>query len=136
MAILALIPPGILFLKIIFIYLFFIFGYTGSLLRHVGSSLLPGLSLVEASWGYSPVVCRLLTAMASLVAEDRLSGSTRAQQLWLPDSRAQSGVVMHSLSCSGACRVFPDQGLNLCLLHWQVDAFPLSHQGSPKVRTF
>ena len=27
--------------------------------------------------------------------------------------------------------VFPTQGLNLRLLHWQVDSLPLSHQGSP-----
>ena len=27
--------------------------------------------------------------------------------------------------------IFPTQGLNLCLLHWQVDSLPLSHQGSP-----
>ena len=25
----------------------------------------------------------------------------------------------------------PNQGSDLCLLHWQVDSFPLSHQGSP-----
>ena len=29
-----------------------------------------------------------------------------------------------------ACVIFPDQGLNLCLLHQQVDSLPLSHQGS------
>ena len=34
------------------------------------------------------------------------------------------------LSCSTACGIFPDQGLNLCLLHWQADSLPLSHQGS------
>ena len=28
-----------------------------------------------------------------------------------------------------ACEVFPDQKLNLCLLQWQVDSIPLSHQG-------
>ena len=28
-------------------------------------------------------------------------------------------------------RIFPDQGSNLCLLHWQVDSLPLSPQGSP-----
>ena len=28
-------------------------------------------------------------------------------------------------------QVFPDQGLNPCLLHWQADSLPLSHQGSP-----
>ena len=38
---------------------------------------------------------------------------------------------MHGLSCSVACGVFPDQGWNPCLLHWQVDSLPLSHQGSP-----
>ena len=26
------------------------------------------------------------------------------------------------LSCSAACGIFLDQGLNLCLLHWQVDS--------------
>ena len=25
--------------------------------------------------------------------------------------------------------IFPDQGLNPCLLHWQVDSLSLSHQG-------
>ena len=27
--------------------------------------------------------------------------------------------------------IFPTQGLILCLLHWQIDSLPLSHQGSP-----
>ena len=36
-------------------------------------------------------------------------------------------VVTHGLSCSTAC----GQGLNPCLLHWQEDSLPLSHQGSP-----
>ena len=34
-------------------------------------------------------------------------------------------------SCSEASEIFPDQGLNLCLLHWQVGSLPLSHQESP-----
>ena len=34
-------------------------------------------------------------------------------------------------SCSVTCGIFPDQGLNPCLLDWQVDSLPLSHQGSP-----
>ena len=29
------------------------------------------------------------------------------------------------------CEIFLDQGLNLCLLYWQADSLPLSHQGSP-----
>ena len=39
--------------------------------------------------------------------------------------------MVHGLSCSTACRIFLDQGLNLCLLHWQGGSLPLSHQGSP-----
>ena len=39
-------------------------------------------------------------------------------------------VVANGLSCSGACGTFLDQGLNPCLLHWQANSIPLSHQGS------
>ena len=28
------------------------------------------------------------------------------------------------------CGIFPDQGLNPCLLHWQTDSLPLTHHGS------
>ena len=39
-------------------------------------------------------------------------------------------AVVHGLGCSvGSCGIFPDGGLNLCLLHWQADSLPLSHQG-------
>ena len=41
-------------------------------------------------------------------------------------------VVTHGFSCSVACGIFLDQGSNLCLLHWQEDSLPLSHQGSPQ----
>ena len=33
-----------------------------------------------------------------------------------------SVVVVHGLSCSAAGGIFPDQGSNLCPLHWQVDS--------------
>ena len=39
--------------------------------------------------------------------------------------------MAHGLSCSTACGIFLDQGLNLCLLHWQADSLPLRHQRSP-----
>ena len=35
------------------------------------------------------------------------------------------------LCCSATCGILPDQGSNSCSLHCQVDALPLSHQGSP-----
>ena len=42
-----------------------------------------------------------------------------------------SVVVAQGLSCSAACGIFQDQGFNPCLLHWQADSLPLSHEGSP-----
>ena len=38
-------------------------------------------------------------------------------------------VLVHGLSCSLACTIFLDQVWNLCLLPWQADSLPLSHQG-------
>ena len=40
-------------------------------------------------------------------------------------------VVTQGLSCSAACGIFSDQGLNVFPLHWQADSCPLRHQGSP-----
>ena len=78
-------------------------------------------SLLVESGGYflAAVAMLGLTTMACLVA---------ASGLW---SRG-SVVVVHGLSCSVAWGIL-DQGLNLCLLHWQVGSLPLSHQGSPGV---
>ena len=45
---------------------------------------------------------------------------------------AGSVVVAHGPSCSAACGIFPDQGLNPYPLHWQADSQPLHHQGSPR----
>ena len=71
-----------------------------------------------------------LAAVASLV-ENGLS-ATRASEAAAPSLQSTSSVVVvEGLSCITACEIFLDQGLNLCLLHWQVDSLPLSHQGSP-----
>ena len=43
--------------------------------------------------------------------------------------------MAHGPSCSVACRIFPGQGSNLCLQHWQVDSLALSLQGSPGEKT-
>ena len=58
--------------------------------------------------------------------------SCRARAL---DTRA-SIVVVHGLSCSVACEIFPGQGLNLCLLLWQVDSQSLARQRSPHLISF
>ena len=81
------------------------------LCHYVGFSLVTGYSLAA--------VCRLLLAVASLVAEHGLEGALATV------------VGAHGLSCSTACGSFLDQGSNPCLLHWKVDFLPLSHQGSP-----
>ena len=41
-----------------------------------------------------------------------------------------SVVVVHGLSCLGACGIFPDQGSNPSPLHWLIYSQPLDHQGS------
>ena len=77
------------------------------------------LSLVAASGGHSSSRCAGLSLSRPLL-------------LWSTGSRhAGSVVVAHGPSCSAACGIFPDQGLNPCPLHWQADSQPLHHQGSP-----
>ena len=70
------------------------------------------LSPVVENGEYSPVaVCGLLVVVTSLAVEHRLdSGSTGA----------------HSV----ACGIFPDQGSNPCLLHWQEASLPVGRQGN------
>ena len=102
--------------------------------------LLHGLSLVVESGASSPVaVLELLPGEASLVEKSRGSrahGLQESQQVCsvvvAPELQSPgSGFVTPGLSCSAACGIFPDQGLNPCILHRQADSFPLSHQRSP-----
>ena len=94
------------------------------------------------------VVCGLLTAVASLVAERgmwSISASVLQHAVqWLQHmvSRVHelqylghtgSVVVELGLSCSLACRIFLHQGSNPGSLHWQADSNPLCHQESPNV---
>ena len=59
-----------------------------------------------------------LVSMVSLIAEDGL---------W----SMQLSHCGTQVSCYMVCGICPDQGLNLCPLHWQADSYPLLHQGSP-----
>ena len=76
-----------------------------------------GFSLAAVSSRYSLVTGPRLIAVASPVAVPRL---------W----KIGSAVVTHRLRCSAACGSLLDQRSNPCLLHWQADSLPLSHQGS------
>ena len=61
-------------------------------------------------------------------SSSRPTGSAvTASRLW----RVGSAVVAPGLSCSAECGIFPHQGSNQYLLHWQADYWPLSHQRSP-----
>ena len=71
-------------------------------------------------WGHSSSRCAGLSLPRPLLL--RSTGSRRAGSV----------IVAHGPSCSAACGIFPDQGLNPCPLHWQADSQPLRHQGSPK----
>ena len=106
---------GILFfffflIFIYYLFIMFIFGCVGSSflcegflqLRRVGATLHRGARACH----YRGLSCR----------GSRRSGSV---------------VVAHGPSCSAACGIFPDQGSNLCPLHWQADSQSLRHQGSP-----
>ena len=79
-----------------------------------------GLSLVVASGGHSSSRCTGLSLSRPLLL--RSTGSRCAGSV----------VVAHGPNCSVACGIFPDQGSNLCPLHWQADSQPLCHQGSPQ----
>ena len=78
-----------------------------------------GLSPVAASGGHSSSRCVGLSLSWPLLL--RSTGSRHAGSV----------IVAHGPSCSVACGIFPDQGLNPCPLHWQADSQPLRHQGSP-----
>ena len=75
-----------------------------------------------------------LIIVASLVAEHRLQ-TRRLSNCGSRARRAGSVIVAHGPSCAAACGIFPDQGLNLCPLHWQADSQPLRHQGSPNANS-
>ena len=100
-----------------------------------------GFSLITVSGGHSLVaVYRFFIEVASLVVQHGLQAHG-LQQLQHMGSRvlahrlqSTGSVVPHWLSCPLAYGIFPDQGSNprfLCLLYWQADTLPLSHQGNP-----
>ena len=127
-------PKGMSFFNMYnFIYLF-IFGCSGSpflcgLFFSCGDQGLLSSRRAQASHGGGFSHC----GAQALGRPGFRSCSSWAQQLWLPGSKSTGSVdVDLGLSCSSACEVFPHQGLNPCLLHWQVDSLPLSHQRSLK----
>jgi len=98
-----------------------------------GFSSLHGLFSSGSEWGLLVlVVHRFLIAVAFLV-QHGLQGTRASVVAALGHYSTGSTAVAHRLSSSAAYGIFLDQGLNPCLLHWQEDSLPLSHQGSPLV---
>ena len=118
-----------------------VISFTPLLLVVLGLRCFEGFSLVAESRDCSlVVVCGLLTAVASLVAEHRLQSAqasvVAAHGLSSCGSRALEHRLSscgHRLICSTACGIFPDQVSNLCLLHWQAESSTLSQQYTFKV---
>ena len=92
------------------------------------------LSLVAMSRVFV-MVHGLLIVVASLVGKQGFRHESPVVAVHGPssfDSQAlgTDSIVVHGLSCSGACGIFMDQGSNLCLLHWQADSLPPNHKGN------
>ena len=84
-----------------------------------------GFSLVVQEGAAPLAVCGFLIALHLLL------WNTGPRVRGLQELQHVGSVVMHGVSFSTACGIFPDQGLNPCLLHWQVNSLPVSHQGNP-----
>ena len=80
-----------------------------------------GLSAVAVSGDYSlPVPRGLLIVVSCCTAQALGRGGSVAVAHRLQSTG--SAVVAQALSCSLVCRIFLNQGLNLCSPHWQVDS--------------
>ena len=85
------------------------------------------------------VGCRLLIVVASLCCGARTLGRSgfRSCGTWALSSYGSQALghrlnsVVQGFSCSVTCGIFGSGISNLCVLHWQVDSLPLSHQRSP-----
>ena len=94
-----------------------------------------GFSLVAESWGYSscrehashwgglPVAEH--TRALGCAGFSSCSTGISSCSSWAPEQRLSSCHAQAELPY--ACGILPDQGYNLCLLHWQVDSLPRSH---------
>ena len=102
-----------------------------SIFARAGSWLLLRLSSPCGEQGPLPRGCARASHCGGLPLQHRLWGM-KASVVAAPGVLGIGSVVVkHGLSCSTAWGIFPDQGLNPCLQHWQAHSLPLSHRGSP-----
>ena len=113
-------PPIALFLLTFYFFIFNFYYFLKFIYFWLCWVFIPshGLSLVAASGGYSWLRCTSFSLQWLLLL--RSMGSRHAG--FSSCGTWASVVVAHKLSCSAACGIFPDQGLNLCSQHWQADS--------------
>ena len=87
-----------------------------------------GLSLLVGSGSYFLLRCTSFSLQWLLLMQSIGFGACGLQQLWTLEPG--SIVVVHGLSCPLACGIFPDQGSNPCVLHWQANYLLLTYKGS------
>ena len=114
----------------------FIFECAGSSLLHTGFLKLQraGLLFSGAHASYDAVASLVeenLSCWSGLLAHGLQQLQQLSSVVVCQGLQTTGLVVVHRSSCPVACRIFQDQRLNLCFLHWQVDSQPLDHQGSP-----
>ena len=110
----------ILFLKNKFIYLFvYLFIYFR---LHWVFLAVCRLSLVAVSGGYSSLQCAGFSLRWLLLLQNTGSRHVSFSSCGSRALERRLVVVAHGLSYSTACGIFPDQGSNLCPLHWQADS--------------
>ena len=95
----------------------------------------PGFSLVAASRGSCLVAHKLLTAVASLVAEHRLQGARASVVAAGGFESSGSVAVAHRCRCPEACGVFPKAGIKLLSSASAGGFFTSEPPGKPQVRS-
>ena len=113
---------------------YFIFGSSGSSLLCVGFLQVQraGATLQLQCMGFSLEWLLLWQSTGSRTCCSMFSSWQHVGSVAAAHGLQSTGsvVVAHRFSCFAACGIFPNQRLNLSLLHWQADSLPLSHQGN------
>ena len=97
---------------------------TGKLQREFG-----GENLVSVRLYFLFYLSLAMLGLGAVQAFLSLQRAGATHWLW----QVGSEVAVHGLSFS-AYGIFPYQGSNLCLLHWQADSLPTELQGKPHLK--
>ena len=91
--------------------------------------------LEEEQWAHSPTENKRRTTEGYTCVCSVMFNSLQHYGVYSPPGSSVHGIlqagILEWIAISSSRRIFPTQGSNLHLLHWQVDSLPLSHQGSP-----